>query len=103
VSGHPLAVAPPDRSAPVKKSIEIATFGAFNCVSADRFGNYIMTGNEYRDAKISELRTVISDWNALKASTYSAETKIRLFRSFRRRAHDLIALLQSPALAAICS
>ena len=61
-----------------------------------------MTGNDYRDLKIGELRAEIDKLEGIKLSTYSPETKQRMLRNVDRRVRDLTALLTSPALAAVC-
>jgi hypothetical protein len=62
-----------------------------------------MTGNDYRDLKIGELRTELKKGDDIARSSNSPDTKERLLRNSRRRIHDLTALLLSPALAEICS
>jgi len=62
-----------------------------------------MTGNEYRDLKIGELRAELKKLDDIASSDYSPSTKDRFLRKNRRVIHDLIALLLSPALAQICS
>jgi hypothetical protein len=61
-----------------------------------------MTGNDYRDLKIGELRAALQELEDVAVSTYSPDTKERVLRNIQRRMHDLTALLLSPALAAIC-
>jgi hypothetical protein len=61
-----------------------------------------MTGNDYRDLKIGELRAALQELEDIAVSTYSPDTKERVLRNVQRRMHDLTALLLSPALAAIC-
>jgi hypothetical protein len=61
-----------------------------------------MTGNDYQHLKIGELRALLKELDEVAQSTYSPETKARRLRNIDRRVHDLIALLLSPALAAIC-
>jgi len=60
-----------------------------------------MTGNDYQNQKIGELRAVLRELDEVAQSTYSPETKARKLRYIDRRVHDLIALLLSPALAEI--
>jgi hypothetical protein len=61
-----------------------------------------MTGNDYRDLKIGELRAEVEKLNDIALSTYSPETKQRMLRNVDRRVRDLTGLLTSPALAAVC-
>jgi hypothetical protein len=57
-----------------------------------------MTGNDYRDLKIGELRAEVEKLNDIALSTYSPETKQRMLRNVDRRVRGLTALLISPAL-----
>ncbi len=61
-----------------------------------------MTGDEYPDLKIGELRASLQALEDVAVSTYAPDTKERMLRNINRRMYDLTALILSPAMAAIC-
>jgi hypothetical protein len=62
-----------------------------------------MTAIEFRHKMICELEELLQKLITLDETTFSPEIKDRFSRTYRRQAERLTAVLDSPALARLCS
>jgi hypothetical protein len=62
-----------------------------------------MTAIEFRNKKIREIQELLDKLSSLEDSRFSAEMSNRLFRTYQAQIERLTAIVDSPALARLCS